>query len=229
MDGGSADPTLDIAYRYGNQLKIYSEPDDGIYDAMNRGIKMARGDIIGILNADDYYPTKDVLSRVEEVFEDESVQACYGDLVYVDADNKEKVTRYWKAGEYDAKKFYRGWMPPHPTFFVRASVYEQYGGFNLKLGTAADYELMLRFLLKHEIKAAYLPMVMVHMRTGGASNASVSNRLAANRNDRKAWQVNGLKPYPWTLYVKPLRKVGQWWRAGERLKGKGMFYVSCIT
>jgi glycosyltransferase len=225
MDGGSADPTLDIAYRYGNQLRIYSEPDRGIYDAMNKGIEMARGDIIGILNADDYYPTRDVLSRVEEAFEDESVQACYGDLVYVDEKDTSKVKRYWKAGEYDAKKFYSGWMPPHPTFFVRASVYEKYGLFNLELGTAADFELMLRFLLKHEIKAAYVPMVMVHMRTGGASNASVSNRLAANRNDRKAWQVNGLKPYPWTFTMKPLRKVGQWWKPGERLKGKGMFYV----
>ena len=144
------------------------------------------------------------------MFENPAVQACFGDLVYVDAENTDKVVRYWKAGDYDAGKFYRGWMPPHPTFFVRASVYEQFGMFNLELGTAADYELMLRFLLKHGLQAAYIPMVMVAMRTGGKSNASISNRLAANKMDRKAWRVNGLKPYPWTLTMKPLRKVGQW-------------------
>ena len=221
IDGGSVDPTLDIAYRYGNQLRIYSEPDRGIYDAMNKGIKMAKGDIIGILNADDYYPSNDVLSRVAEVFEDPSVQACYGDLVYVDAGNSSKVVRYWKAGEFDTKKFYWGWMPPHPTFFVRSDVYKNYGLFNLDLGSAADYEIMLRLLLKHQVNVAYIPCVLVHMCTGGVSNASLSNRLNANRNDRKAWTVNGLKPYPWTLYAKPLRKVGQWWTPGKRLKGKG--------
>jgi glycosyltransferase len=156
-----------------------------------------------------------------DVFDDESIQACYGDLVYVDGKQANKVKRYWRAGEFDRKKFYWGWMPPHPTFFVRASVYEKYGLFNLELGSAADYEIMLRFLLKHQIKVAYLPMVMVHMRTGGVSNASPSARFAANRMDRRAWEVNDLKPYPWTLYAKPLRKVGQWWKPGERLKGKG--------
>ena len=211
IDGGSTDDTLAIADSYKEHIaKIVSGPDQGIYDAMNKGIGMATGDVIGILNADDYYPSNDVLSRVAEVFENSSIQASYGDLVYVEAEKPDKVVRYWKACECDAKKFYWGWMPPHPTFFVRASVYEQYGAFNLELGTAADYELMLRLLLKHQITVAYLPFVMVNMRTGGASNASVSNRLSANRNDRKAWQVNGLKPYPWTLYAKPLRKVGQW-------------------
>ena len=171
---------------------------------------MATGEVIGILNADDYYSDNTILSRVSEVFTDPDVQACYGDLVYVDSKDTSKVKRYWRAGDFAPKKFYSGWMPPHPTFFVRSSVYEKYGLFNLDLGSAADYEIMLRFLLKHQINVAYLPMVMVHMRTGGVSNASVSNRLAANRMDRKAWEVNDLNPYPWTLYAKPLRKVGQW-------------------
>jgi len=211
IDGGSTDTTQAIANSYKDHLtKLVSEPDQGIYDAMNKGIRMATGDVIGILNADDYYPSDEILSRAMDVFDDESIQACYGDLVYVDGKQANKVKRYWRAGEFDRKKFYWGWMPPHPTFFVRASVYEKYGLFNLELGSAADYEIMLRFLLKHQIKAAYIPEVMVHMRTGGMSNASVSNRLAANRMDRKAWEVNGLKPYPWTLYAKPLRKIGQW-------------------
>ena len=221
IDAGSTDATLDIAESYKSDLtKLVSEVDNGIYDAMNKGIKMASGEVIGILNADDFYPSNDVLSRVEEVFADKNIDACYGDLIYVDSQDVNKVKRYWHAGVFERKKFYSGWMPPHPTFFVRASVYEKFGFFNLDLGSAADYEIMLRFLLKHLVNVAYLPMVMVHMRTGGVSNASVSNRLAANRMDRKAWEVNDLKPYPWTLYAKPLRKVGQWWKPGERLKRK---------
>ena len=107
-------------------------------------------------------------------------------------------------------KFYWGWMPPHPTFFVRRSVYERYGFFNLELGSAADYEIMLRFLLKHQVKVTYIPEVLVHMRTGGVSNMSLRNRLKANQMDRMAWKVNGLRPYPWTLWGKPVRKLKQW-------------------
>lgn len=213
IDGGSTDTTLRIADSYQHHLSsVISEPDAGIYDAMNKGIGLATGEVIGILNADDFYPSDDVLSRVAEVFSDESVDACYGDLIYVDGEDINKVKRDWQAGEFDRKKFYQGWMPPHPTFFVRASVYEKFGLFNLELGSAADYEIMLRFLLKHEVNAVYLPMVLVHMRTGGVSNSSVLNRLAANRMDRKAWVVNGLTPKFWTLYAKPLSKIGQWRR-----------------
>ena len=120
-----------------------------------------------------------------------------------------RIVRYWKSGDYNPQKFYHGWMPPHPTFFVRRAIYEKYGLFNLELSSAADYELMLRFLLKHKITTTYIPEVLVKMRTGGMSNASLKNRFRANRMDRKAWEVNGLKPYPWTLWMKPLRKVGQ--------------------
>lgn len=121
-----------------------------------------------------------------------------------------RVVRYWRSGEFNPRKFYWGWMVPHPTFFVRREVYERYGGFNLDLGTAADYELMLRLLVKHRISAAYLPEILIQMRSGGASNATLAKRIKANAMDRKAWAVNGLQPYPWTLLLKPLRKVGQW-------------------
>ncbi len=171
---------------------------------------MATGDVIGILNADDFYPSDDVLAKVSAVFSDPKVEACYGDLKYVDPVNVNKTVRYWKSGNYNQKKFYSGWMPPHPTFFVRRSIYEKYGAFNLDLGTAADYELMLRLLLKHGINAVYIPDVLVHMRTGGKSNLSLLNRLRANRMDRRAWSVNGLKPYLWTIPLKPLRKMSQW-------------------
>ena len=211
IDGGSNDETLKITDRYQDHLtSVVSEPDQGIYDAMNKGIRLATGDLIGILNADDFYPENDVLAQVAAVFSDPMVQACYGDLVYVDSQDTDKITRHWRAGSFDRSKMYWGWMPPHPTFFVRTDVYRQYGLFDLDLGTAADYEIMLRFLQKHQINVAYIPRVLVHMRTGGVSNATLYNRLAANRMDRKAWAVNDLRPYPWTLALKPLRKVGQW-------------------
>jgi glycosyltransferase involved in cell wall biosynthesis len=211
IDGGSTDTTLQIAKKQGGHIStILSEPDQGMYDAMNKGIRLAKGDIIGILNADDVYVASDVLEKVAKVFKDPEIDACYGDLCYVKDSPDKEIVRYWKSGSFHPNKFYWGWMPPHPTFFVRRKVYEQFGLFNLDLGTAADYEIMLRFLLKHNLKAAYIPQVLVHMRTGGASNVTVKSRLKANKNDRQAWRVNGLKPYPWTLMAKPVRKIGQW-------------------
>ena len=210
IDGGSSDGTLNIVHKYQSGIaELVSERDDGIYDAMNKGIRLATGDVVGILNADDFYPAPVILEKVAQVFENEDIASCYGDLEYVDAVDTGKVARYWRSGPYDVNKFYLGWMPPHPTFFVRRSVYQRYGLFNLSLGSAADYELMLRFLVKHRITAAYIPEVIVKMRTGGVSNASMKNRIRANRMDRKAWSVNNLKPFPWTLFFKPLRKVHQ--------------------
>ena len=211
IDGMSEDSTLTIIGEYSDSLAhIISEQDRGIYDAMNKGLKLTTGEIIGILNADDFYPANDTLAKVIQAFDDPTVDACYGDLLYVDGANSDKIVRNWRSGSFSPGKFYWGWMPPHPTFFVRRSVYERYGLFNTNLGSAADYEIMLRFLVKHKTKAAYIPDVLVKMRTGGVSNASVKNRLAANKMDRKAWEVNELKPYPWTLWMKPVRKIGQW-------------------
>jgi len=211
VDGASTDTTMKIIDAHGEQLEhVVSEPDEGIYDAMNKGLKLVSGEVIGILNADDFYPSDDTLGKVLSVFDDPDIEACYGDLVYVESQNADKVVRLWRSGHFDLNKFYWGWMPPHPTFFVRRSVYERYGFFNLELGSAADYEIMLRFLLKHHVKVAYVPEVLVHMRTGGVSNMSLRNRLKANQMDRMAWKVNGLNPYPWTLWAKPLRKLKQW-------------------
>lgn len=209
IDGGSQDSTLTIAKAYPHVCKIVSEPDKGIYDAMNKGIKVSSSEIIGILNSDDYYAGEHTLRLVAEAFSDPNVQTCYGDLHYVHPANTEKVIRSWKSGDFRRGAFYWGWMPPHPTFFVRRSVYEQCGVFNLNLGSAADYELMLRILVKHSIDSKYIPEVLVKMRSGGKSNASFRNRLIANQMDRMAWGINGLRPYPWTLLIKPARKIGQ--------------------
>ncbi|MDR3088516.1 MAG: glycosyltransferase [Desulfobulbaceae bacterium] len=213
IDGASTDGTVSVLEQYhGHAILWHSESDKGVYDAMNKGIFLAKGQIIGLLNADDRYASDDILATVAATFADPGVDACYGDLCYVAADNPEKIVRYWRAGSYSPQSFYWGWMPPHPTFFVRRELYERYGGFNLALGSAADYELMLRFLLKWRRKAVYIPKILVNMRLGGLSNRTLANRLRANRNDRLAWKINDLRPFPWTLLAKPLRKIGQWWR-----------------
>ena len=328
----------DYSFRY------VSEPDRGMYDALNKGVAIATGDVIGQLNADDFYAHPGVLARVARAFEETGADVVYGDLVYVSGDpidgigseeaqedfpRKEafpaggtwitqitadstdcgtteqridsppnapkaperldgrergeaqgagltdgvpptggtritqitadstdygtteqrtdsppkapkrldgtgrgaargeggtegagtgpaprgyRIVRYWRSGPYDPKLFYRGWMPPHPAFFARREAYARLGGYRLDLGTAADYELMLRFLLKGGLRVAYVPEVLVCMRVGGASNRSLRARWRAHRMDRRAWKVNGLKPRPWTLLLKPLRKLPQWWR-----------------
>ena len=205
---------------------------------MNKGLERARGDIIGILNADDWYVSDGVLERVQAAMSDPGVEACYGDLVYVKEDREDgamarwggtvnqgssgsrerSIRRYWRAGEGNGRSFYWGWMPPHPTFFVRRRVYERYGGFRLDMGSAADYEFMLRVLLRHGLRAAYVPEVLVAMRAGGVSNATWRNRFRANRMDRRAWTVNGMRPYPGTVWLKPLRRLGQWWVKGRDLE-----------
>jgi len=212
IDGGSNDRTLDIAARYGTHFQqVTSAPDQGIFDALNKGIALAQGEIIGTLHADDLLADERVIESVLDAFSDPEIDAVYGDLDYVDRADPGRVVRRWKAGTYSPGQFYQGWMPPHPTFFVRRRCFEQFGGYRLDLGTAADYELMLRFLLVHGLRVQYLPRVLVKMRLGGASNVSMAARLRANRMDRNAWDVNGLHPRPWTLLAKPVRKIGQWW------------------
>lgn len=209
VDGISRDDTLEIVRRYSHVSKMVSEKDKGIYDAMNKGIGMATGEVIGILNSDDFYADSSVISKVARAFEETGCDALYADLVYVDQQDVGKAVRFWRAGAYRENAFKWGWMPPHPTFFVRRELYDKYGVFSLDLKTAADYELMLRFIHKHRIRVHYLPEVLVKMRAGGASNASFRNRLNANRQDRLAWVRNNIRPYWFTLYMKPVRKLGQ--------------------
>lgn len=210
IDGKSKDQTVDIVKSYGNRIdKFVSESDKGIYDAMNKGVALATGDVIGILNADDFYADNTVISYIVQKMKSTNADGAYGDLQYVDATDLNKVKRNWKSGSYQKGSFITGWMPPHPTFFVKKSLYDKYGSFRLDLGSAADYELMLRLIHKSGITLAYVPKVLVKMRAGGVSNSNVSNRIAANKNDRLAWKINGLKPKFYTLWLKPLRKVLQ--------------------
>ncbi len=209
VDGGSTDETLDIVASFPHVTRVVSERDKGIYDAMNKGIRLATGDVVGILNSDDVYTDNGVLTTIALAFANPGVMTVYADLQYVYPNDLEKVQRTWITGPFKKRNFYYGWMPPHPTFFVRKEVYEQAGDFNLNLRSAADYEFMLRILLKHGLSSFYIPQVLVKMRAGGMSNASLTNRLRANKEDRMAWKMNGLRPYFFTLYLKPIRKIHQ--------------------
>lgn len=211
VDGKSNDHTLDLVNTFGHVVKIKSEKDSGIYDAMNKGITMSTGDIVGILNSDDFYVYDTVISDVVDIFNsDSNIQCVYADLIYVDPFDTNKIVRKWNSGHYAMDSFIYGWMPPHPTFFVRRDLYQKYGFFNTTLSTAADYELMLRFLYLHKSTCKYLPKTIIKMRAGGASNQSFKARYNANRQDRLAWSLNGITPKWYTLLLKPLRKIIQY-------------------
>ena len=210
VDGGSSDRSVQIANTNAQKPHVLiSEPDEGLYDAMNKGIARASGDVIAFLNSDDVYANETILSQVAEVFEDAAVDAVYGDLVYVKSDDTHKISRYWKSGPYQEGAFLRGWLPPHPTFMCRKKIYDQFGNFDTTLKIASDYEIMFRFIQRHKIKMVYLPKVFVKMRTGGASNTA-SGIIKANLEVFKAFRKNGY-PIHWRASVmKPVSKLGQY-------------------
>lgn len=213
IDGGSQDTTLEILNRNKYRINVLiSEKDDGIYFAMNKGIQLAKGELIGILNADDFYQDRNVVSDVVEQIKSTFSEGVYGDLVYVDKNDTSKVIRYWKAGKYFRNDFLWGWMPPHPTVFLKKTVYEKFGLFNTKFISAADYEFLLRIMFKYHVHLDYLPRIITRMREGGKSNISFQNRIKANNEDLLAWKINGLNPYFFTTYLKPIKKIKQFWQ-----------------
>jgi len=202
VDGASSDGTLDKINSIPNKVKrLVSEKDHGIYDAMNKGLKMASGDILGILNSDDFYNKNTVIKDVVAAFENGKVDIVFGDLFYVNQNNPDKIVRKWTSGPYRKGAFKKGWHPAHPSFFVRKEVYEQYGYFDLDFTLAADFELMLRFLEKHHLKSQYLQIPMVRMRLGGATNKSWNNIAKGNRECIAAFKKNGIKaPFLYPVY-----------------------------
>ena len=210
VDGLSSDDTINIINSNAKRNPvIISESDNGLYDAMNKGILFATGHIIGILNSDDIYANKNIIYNIINQIELFKVDSAYGDLVYTKSDDLNHIIRYWKSDDFNKKKFLFGWMPPHPTFFVKREIYINHGLFNLKLKSAADYEIMLRFLYKKNISTTYLNEILVKMRVGGKSNNSLISRLKGNREDRLAWKLNDLKSLRITFIFKPLRKILQ--------------------
>ncbi|WP_017256857.1 glycosyltransferase family 2 protein [Pedobacter arcticus] len=214
IDGKSSDRTLEILKQNNSAIAtLISEPDKGIYDALNKGIGLANGDIIGILHSDDFLAHNEVLALVNKKFaENPNLDAVYGDLQYVNRQDPNKVIRHWKSGEYHLNNFKKGWMPPHPALFIRKDCFNKFGAYNLAYKSAADYDLILRFLFKNQIKVAYIPQVLVKMRVGGLSNKSLKNRINANREDRLALKLNGVPNPLWVSVLKPLSKIGQFLR-----------------
>ena len=247
VDGGSTDKTLEVLAAASRQPDILiSEPDKGIYDALNKGLAPATGDVVGLLHSDDFYPSASVLGDVMKAFEDESVDAVYGDLEYVterrdgrskieegrlkiedgaqvtESENCQlntenspgsesfKVVRHWSSGEYDRGNFKKGWMPPHPSFYMRRKYYEELGGFDIQYKIAADYDSMVRYLWKHELKAAYVPKVLMMMRTGGVSNRNLKSIIQKSKEDYSVMRNNGLGLR--CLLWKNLSKIPQFFR-----------------
>jgi glycosyltransferase involved in cell wall biosynthesis len=210
IDGGSTDGTISIIEKYKQNIHFFvSEKDNGMYDAINKGIKLATGEIIGLMHADDFFSHNKALSVIADTLNSTKAEAVYSDLQYVYKDNPDKIFRNWKSGKYKNGLFRLGWMPPHPTFYLKKDYFLKYGLYNATFSIAADYELMLRMIHKHKIMPAYIPQVLVKMRVGGKSNISFASRLKANMEDRKAWKINDLKPFPFTFLLKPLRKLVQ--------------------
>jgi glycosyltransferase len=212
IDGASTDGTLDVLESYRSNLgKFISEPDKGVYDALNKGISHSTGDVVGFLHADDVFESNDVLSKVADAFRDPRVDAVYGDLVYVKHDDISRVIRYWRAGHFDESLLSYGWMPPHPTFYVRRSVYDRLGVFDTRYRIAADYDTILRFLSVGKISIVYIPDVLVRMRAGGISNRSISTIVCKSFEDLcvlKRNKVGGIM----TLLGKNFSKLSQFWR-----------------
>lgn len=195
VDGASGDKTLQVVASFPQPWRhVLSEPDAGIYDAMNKGIRLATGDVVAFINSDDFYASPLVLAHIATVFQDPTVDGCYGDLCYVKQDDVATTVRYWRSTPHKLGEFAKGWVPPHPTLFLRRSVFERFGLFDLQYRIAADFELMARLLEVRRIKTVYLSEVLVKMRLGGTTNKSLSNIVKQNREIWSALVAHGLEP-----------------------------------
>ena len=205
-DGLSEDDTLSIVQEYepkcNGRIRVFSEKDEGLYDALNRGIAHATGEIIGILNSDDFYYDEYVLEDINQAMKDMSVDCIYGDLKYVSARNKHHVIRIWKGSQYRKGAYLRGWHPAHPTFYAFRECYDKFGGFNTSYAISADFELMLRFIEVAGLRNRYIPRYFVKMRMGGESNSTLRNIIRGNRNILLAMRENGLKPSPLLFFFR---------------------------
>jgi len=213
IDGASKDDTVSVARQtLGEGDVLVSEPDRGIYDALNKGIDHASGDVVGFLHSDDLLAHDEVLTKVAACFEDPLVGAVYGDLQYVNAADTGRVIRHWTSGDFSFTKLRRGWMPPHPTFFMRRALYRELGGFDLSYRISGDYDALLRYLGSEKVKVTYLPEVLVKMRIGGASNGSLKQILNKSCEDFSAMRRNGVNPWV-ALPYKNLSKIPQFLKA----------------
>jgi len=194
IDGSSTDGTIEIIQGYKKYIKKFiSEKDKGVYDAMNKGINLATGDVIGLLNGDDVYFDETVLQNVANAFKKNESDCVYGDLYYVERNNLDEIVRYWKSSKFKKGSFARGWHPPHPTFFVKKEVYSKYGLYDIEMKVSADFDLMLRLLEKYNITSHYLPTILVRMRTGGMSNKTIKNIIISNQSILRSFDKYKIK------------------------------------
>lgn len=209
QDGGSTDRTLEEIIRVaGPEVSLQSLRDNGIYDGINKGIERTTGDIIGLMHSDDVFASRHVLSRIVDTMADPSIDGVYGDLHYVATNDTNRVIRKWRSGEYNPAKLRRGWMPPHPTLYLRRKVFDEWGLYDTSFRIAADYDAMLRYLACGQIKLIYVPEVFVKMRIGGESNASLKKILQKSCEDYRAIRANGVGGLG-TLAIKNLSKIQQ--------------------
>ena len=209
VDGGSKDTTIDIIKKYKSKIfKWVSEPDKGIYDALNKGVQLATGDVVGFLHSDDLLVDSKIVSTIANQFEKENIDGVYGDLQYVDKNNIGKIIRYWKSCDFNSSLLKKGWMPAHPTLFLRKKVYDKYGRFDLAYKISADYDFMLRILKDDSLKFTYLPKVITKMRLGGASNRSIRNIIKKSKEDYRAIRSNNIGGFI-TLMLKNTSKIKQ--------------------
>ncbi len=208
IDGDSSDGTVEIVQSYGNKIsKFVSEADHGIYDAMNKGIGLATGDVVGILNSDDFYIDAEVIGRVAREFEEKGVDSVFADLVYVKPDDLGNYVRRYSSKNFNPSKFAYGWMPAHPTFFVKKAFYDKFGLYKTDYHIAADYELLIRFLHKHKLSYSYIDAVLTVMRMGGVSTNSLKSNLILNKEILRACRENGIKTSLIKIYSKYPKKI----------------------
>lgn len=211
VDGGSTDETIDIVKSYESEfsgrLKWVSEKDKGIYDAMNKGIKMASGDIIGILNSDDYYTSDDILQTIADAFKCQNVDAIYGDIHFIKDGVPDKCVRYYSSRLFSPFWLRLGFMPAHPSFYCKRDVFDKSGLYRLDYKIGSDYEMMVRLFRKHKISSRYVPKDFVTMRTGGASNSNLQSRLTLIKEDVKACRDNGIYTNELFICLKFLYKI----------------------
>jgi glycosyltransferase involved in cell wall biosynthesis len=207
VDGGSKDGTVSIIRAYPHVAKYVSEKDDGLYDAINKGIRMSTGDVVGILNSDDFFPNDKVISRMVACLKGNNADAVYGDIAFVRPSNLQRVIRLYSARKFHPRRFAYGFMPPHPSVYIKRNFYEKYGLYKLDYEIAADYELLIRFLYNKGLKSVYHPETMVYMRTGGVSNKNIMSRYTLNKEIVKACRENGIRTNMLKLSLKYFSKV----------------------
>ena len=213
IDGNSTDETLELVKQHQLkfpqiEFKILSEPDSGIYDALNKGVQLATGEVIGFVHSDDILADNQIISKIANQFDKENVDGVYGNLQYVDKNNIGKIIRYWKSTNFNASLLKKGWMPAHPTLFLKKEVYEKHCEFNLSFKISADYDFMLRILKDDSLKFTYLPNVITKMRVGGASNRSIKNIIQKTKEDYLAVRLNNIGGW-YLIFLKNISKVRQ--------------------